>query len=172
MTIPEKLIGFECYNEGEHMTGIADVVLPNLAYMTETVAGAGIAGEFDTPTVGLFQSMTTTINWRVLMDENVTFIAPRVYHFDFRGSKQFLNNAVGELEKQMLKVVMRVLPKNLNLGNFQGGAQMGTSGEFEVLYIKITLNDRELVEIDKINYKCIIDGVDYLETAAQHLGKR
>ena len=168
--IPEKLVGFECYDEGERIIGIADVVLPNLAYMTETVQGAGIAGEFETPTVGLFQSMTTTINWRVMTDENAKFVAPRVYHFDFRGSKQFLDHAVGELQKQMLKVVMRVLPKTFTPGNLQQGSQMGTSGEFEVLYVKITLNDRELVEIDKIAYKCIINGDDYLETARRHLG--
>lgn len=170
--IPEKLVGFECYDEGNRIVGIADVVLPNLAFMTETVQGAGIAGEFETPTIGLFQSMATTINWRVLTDENVTYVAPKVYHFDFRGSKQFLNHSVGELEKQMLSVVMRVLPKTLTLGNLQQGAQMGTSGEFEVLYVKITLNDRELVEIDKIAYKCIVNGVDYLEVAAQHMGLR
>ena len=170
--IPEKLVGFECYDEGDRKVGIADVVLPNLAYMTETVQGAGIAGEFETPTVGLFQSITTTINWRVLTDENVTYIAPRVYHFTFMGSKQFLNHSVGEMEKQMLKVVLRVLPKSINMGNLQQGAQMGTSGEFEVLYIKITLNDRELVELDKIAYKFIVDGHDYLETAARHMGRR
>ena len=170
MNIPEKLIGFECYDEGDMMVGIADVVMPNFAYMLETVQGAGIAGEFETPTVGLFQSMTTTINWRILTDENMIYVGPKVYHFAFMGSKQFLNHSVGELEQQMLKVVMRVLPKTITMGNLQQGAQMGTSGEFEVLYIKVTLNDRELVELDKVNYKFIVNGTDYLETARRHMG--
>ena len=172
MSIPEKIIGFECYDDGDRKIGVADVVLPNFAYMTETVQGAGIAGEFETPTVGLFQSMTTTINWRILTDTNAKFIAPRIYHFDFRGSKQFLNHSVGQLEEQMLKVVMRVLPKTFTTGNLQQGSPMGTSGEFEVLYVKITLNNRILVEVDKINYKCIIDGIDYLDITSQHLGLR
>ena len=168
--IPEKLVGFECYEDGNRMVGIADVVLPNLAYMLDTVQGAGIGGEFETPTIGQFQPMSTTINWRILTDENVTYVAPKVYHFDFRGSKQFLDHSVGALEQQQIKVVMRVLPKNLNLGNMQKASPMGNSGDFEVLYLKITLNGNTKVEIDKIAYICNIDGVDYLATARQHMG--
>ena len=168
--IPEKLINFECWDQGNRMVGIADVVLPNLAYMTETVSGAGLGGEFDSPTIGHFQSMSTTINWRILTDENAIYVAPNVYHFDFRGSKQFLNHSVGALEEQQLKVVMRVIPKSLNLGNLQKASPMGNSGEFEVLYIKITLNNRPRIEIDKIAFICIVDGVDYLATTRQHMG--
>ena len=168
--IPEKLIGFQCYDNGEQMVGIADVALPNLAYITEAVQGAALAGTFDTPTIGQFQSLSTTINWRVLTEDNVTFVAPEVYHFDFRGSQQFLNHSVGQLEPRALKVVMRVVPKGLSMGNLQQGSQMGTSGEFEILYIKIALNERVLVEIDKIAYKCIINGVDYLAKVRQQIG--
>ena len=170
MSIPSNLGAFECYDEGDRMIGVADIVLPNFSYVTETVQGAGVGGEIEMPTVGLFQSMTTTINWRLLTDTNARFIGSRVYHFDFRGTKTFANNTVGRVEQQMLKIVMRAIPKTFTAGNLQQGSAMGTSGEFEVLYIQITLNNNLVTEVDKINYKCIIDGIDYLDITKQHLG--
>ncbi len=45
MKVPEKLINFRVYEDGDDLVGVADVTLPTLDAMTETVKGAGIAGE-------------------------------------------------------------------------------------------------------------------------------
>ena len=42
--VPEKLINFRAYNDGNDLLGVTDVQLPSLDAMTETVKGAGIAG--------------------------------------------------------------------------------------------------------------------------------
>lgn len=46
--IPEKLIDFRCYSDGTDLLGMVDVTLPKVDLMSETVKGAGIAGEIDT----------------------------------------------------------------------------------------------------------------------------
>ena len=168
--IPDKLINFMCYDDGNVMIGIADVALPDLAYMTESMQGAGIAGEIDAPTLGHFQSLTATINWRSLIKENVTYIAPKTYHFDFRGSVQIYDPNSGEFTTQSLKCVMKVLPKNLNLGNLNVASQMGTSGGLEIVYLKIEIAEKEVVEIDKLSFICRIDGTDYLEKVRKDMG--
>ncbi|ECD6823048.1 phage tail protein, partial [Salmonella enterica subsp. enterica serovar Enteritidis] len=48
--IPERLINFTVYGEGSRIIGIADAKLPSIEMMTETVSGAGIAGEIETGT--------------------------------------------------------------------------------------------------------------------------
>ena len=57
MNVPEKLINFRVYENGNDLIGIADVTLPKVDYMTETVKGAGIAGEIDSPVKGHYSSM-------------------------------------------------------------------------------------------------------------------
>lgn len=44
------------------------------------------------------------------------------------------------------------------------------SNEFEVTYIKISLDGNEILEIDKYNYICKINGKDYLKDIRQVLG--
>ena len=39
--VPEKLINFRAYNDGNDLLGVTDVQLPSLDAMTETVKGAG-----------------------------------------------------------------------------------------------------------------------------------
>ena len=168
--IPSKLINFMCYNEGEVMVGVADVTLPNLAYVTAEIQGAGIAGSVDSPVVGHFQSMTTAINWRTLIEQNIAHSAPNTHHFDFRGSAQAYDENSGEYLTRSVKVVLRVQPKSLNLGTFNPAAPMGTSGEFEVIYIKVSIEGREWLEIDKFAFICRIAGVDYLSKVRQDMG--
>ena len=69
-TVPEKLINYKVYLDRSDMVGLADVELPNFEAMTETIKGAGIAGEIDSPTLGHYGSMTLTLNWRTITSEN------------------------------------------------------------------------------------------------------
>lgn len=171
--IPAQLKQFMCYentNGSKALVGVADVDLPELSYMTETIKGPGMAGEFENPTVGNFQSMSTTVNWRSLVDANAVFIAPRVYLLDFRGSIEYLDELAGTYDEVPTKYIMKGIPKKLSPGKFETGANMGTSTEFEILYLNLEINNRKSIEIDKINYKCVIDGIDYFEKTRRNLG--
>lgn len=66
MNVPEKLINFRVYNESEDLLGLADVTLPSFESMTETIKGAGLAGEIDSPVLGHYGSMEVEFNWRTL----------------------------------------------------------------------------------------------------------
>ena len=64
---------------------------------------------------------------------------------------------------------VRVVPKNINLGNLTVGDKMGTQTEFEILYLKIFVDGVEVLELDKLNYICRINGVDYLTSVRRTL---
>lgn len=161
--IPEKLINFKVYLEGYDMLGIADVTLPKFEAMTETIKGAGIAGEIDSPTPGHFGSMTLGLNWRTITAQNAgTLLKPKAHSFDLRGAFQNYVASAGEYLPTPVKISVKGTTKNVDLGKFEVGAMTGTSTEFEVSYIKITVNGIAVVELDKFNDIYKVDGTDYL----------
>lgn len=168
--IPDKLTNFTAYRNGNEYLGVVDVELPDLEMMTETLSGAGIAGEMDLPNIGHFASMSTTINWRVLERANFKLARLEVQQLDFRGSIQTFDSGSGTFKHDPVKVTIRGLPKNTPLGSLGVGKSMDNSNELEVIYIKVLINNVTVVEIDKMNYICVIDGVDYLAKVRANLG--
>ncbi|NLT94867.1 MAG: phage major tail tube protein [Clostridia bacterium] len=168
--VPEKLINFRVYEDGNDLLGIADVELPSIEAMTETVKGAGIAGEVDSPVLGHFGSMTLTLNWRTIIKSTVHLAQQRAHNLDLRGAIQTYNSGTGEYKVTPLKVSVRCIPKTTDLGKLDVGTTSDASNEFEVTYIKVFLDGVPVIEIDKFNYICVINGVDYLKQVRQALG--
>ena len=168
--IPERLINYRVYNEANDLLGVASVDLPEIAAMTDTVSGAGIAGEVDSPVLGHFQSMSCTINWRTIEPAAVALAEQRTHALELRGSQQQYDAANGLLGTVPVKVTLRVMPKTMALGSFNVGSTTDSSNEFEVLYMKVAIDGSELVEIDKFNYKAVFNGRDALASVRADLG--
>lgn len=168
--IPEKLTSFRVYLDGKDLIGIADAELPSIEPMKETVKGAGIAGEIESPVLGHFGSMTLKLNWRTVTNNTIQLSQQRAHNLDLRGAIQAYNSAAGEYQIVPLKVMVKAVPKKTDLGKFDTGGKMDSAAEFEVNYIKVWLNNREVVEIDKFNYVCKINGADYLADIRAALG--
>lgn len=170
--IPERTINYRVYDtrNGNAMIGIATVDLPDLEAMTDTVSGAGIAGEVDSPTLGHFGSMTLTINWRTITGDATRLNAQRVQELEFRASQQINDAARGELKTQAIRIVTRCTPKNLSMGSLEVSAASDSSSEFEVTYLKIFIENRETVELDKYNFKYVVNGEDFLKPVRRDLG--
>lgn len=169
--VSEKLINFRVYDGdlGE-LLGLADVELPVLEQMSETITGAGIAGEVESPTLGHYAAMSMTLKWRVTEAQALKLLAPKAHAIELRGSIQRWNAALGVYETQALKLVTRAVPKSSPLGTLAPGAQQEPSAEFSVRYIKIFLAGKALAEVDPLNYICVINGVDYLASVRSDLG--
>lgn len=159
--ISEKMVNFRVYQDGNDLVGVADVELSTLTAMTETIKGAGIAGEFEAPTTAHFGSMEATFNWRTITKSNISLMAPKAYHFDLRGAQDTYDSAAREIKQQSVKCVIVGRPKEMALGKLDVSASTGTSNKFEVMYIKISVDGETLLEFDKYNYIYVVDGVDY-----------
>lgn len=170
MKIPDKLIGYRVYDEGKFID-TADVELPDIEHMTETLTGSGIAGEIETPTLGQIASMTTSINFRTQTKNMIGFLSPDGKMLDIRGSLQDYDSAKGKIVTRGLKVSMLVLPKSVSLGKLEIGNTTDSSTEAEVTYIRIIIDNEVLLEIDKANYIYKVEGIDYLEEVRRQLGR-
>lgn len=160
--VPEKLNDFRVYRDGNDLLGVADVSLPDIEFLSETVKGAGIAGEVDSPTVGQLASMQLSLNWRTITKPLTILAQQKAHALDLRGSMQIFEAAMGEYRQVPVKIAVRGLPKKIGLGKFDKGSSTDSSSEFEVIYMKISINGETVIEIDKYNYVCVINGVDYL----------
>lgn len=168
--IPEKLINFKVYQDSNDLLGMADVQLPSLEAMTETVKGAGIAGEVESPVLGHFGPMGLTLNWHTPTPKTMALSKQKAHHLELRGAIQIYDAAGGVYKTAQLKVVVKAVPKKLDLGKLDVGAKTDTSNEFECNYIKVWHDGTEKIEIDKFNFICKIDGEDYLAEVREALG--
>lgn len=168
--IPERLINYRAYKDGNHLVGTADVELPSLEAMTDTVVGAGIAGELDSPTLGHFGSLGLTINWRTISKEAIGLAAQEYHALDFWGSQQLLNAASGKLETQAVRVSVRAMPKNTSLGTLAVSASTDTNNEFECSYVRIDVGGTKVLELDKLNFKFEVMGKDMMAGVRGDIG--
>lgn len=168
--VPEKLVSYRVYLDGQDLLGVADVQLPDLEPLSETVKGAGIAGEVESPVLGHYGSLGLTINWRTIERSVAVLSQPKTHALDLRGSQQIYDAAAGQYKTVPVRVVVRAIPKKTGIGKFEVGAPTDTSNEFEATYLKIFINGRREVEIDKYNYICYIAGQDFLASVRADLG--
>lgn len=162
-TIPEKVVNYNVYLENDKLIGTqADVTLPKLEQMTETVSGAGIAGEYESAVPGHFGKIETDVTFNAIMSDSAALLTPGSKSLIFRASQQSYDIADGKSEFRPLKITLKVLSKGVDLGKLSPGKSTGTKYTFETLYMKIEENGKVLVEMDKLNFIFIVNGVDVL----------
>lgn len=62
------------------------------------------------------------------------------------------------------------MTKTTELGKFDVGATTGSSSAVEATYIKVDINKKTVLEIDKYGYKSQVGDTDYLSEVREALG--
>lgn len=167
--IPQKLSGFRAYLKDDVLLGVVNATLPDPELMTETISGAGIAGEIDDPVPGHYKSMSLSMSFRSVTAAHKRLGASGGQHVELRGSIQ-VQDAEGKLGHQPLRVVARGPVKKAGLGKLETGKPMDAEYVMEVVYLLVELDGEKLREIDKYNYIDFADGADQLEQVRENLG--
>ncbi len=169
--IPEKINNFNLYRNGDNkLVGITgEVALPDFESMSETISGAGMLGEIDSPTPGHFGSMELEIPYRVLTEESFDLLDPtQLIDITMRASEQ-VTTGVGTLDFKGMRVVTRGRAKKLTPGTVKIGGAMESKIVMEVFYIMIEIDDKPMVELDKLNGVFKIRGKDVLEKVRKQI---
>lgn len=169
-TFPDKTINYNVYDDGERLLGTATIELPEIAYVADTLSGAGLAGEIETPVLGHLQAMQVTLNWNTIEESTLSMLANRSRTLTLRSSQQKLDTAAGELVSVPVKITIKSLPKSVSLGNLEMGAKTDSTSVLEVTYIKIDIDSATVLEIDKANYICKVGDEDLLSQVRSDLG--
>ena len=162
--IPQILQGFNMYVGGSPDPTVVDVELPEITKMTETLSGAGIGGEIEVPIEGNFESMETTINLRVPNSRILATLAAGGHSLTFRGGIQLQDNsrATPVIRTQPIRVSMNVMSKSFSMGTGTAAAAMDSSATYEVTYMRVSIDNMDVIEIDKFNRIFKVNGVDTL----------
>ena len=94
--IPDKIENFNVYlgtaADSNRLIGITDeITLPKLENMSETINLAGMAGEYDSPTVGQYKSMEIEIPFSNISKETLEIAARDNEPMIMRSSQEFID---------------------------------------------------------------------------------
>lgn len=161
--VPEKINDFNAYLDGVKMIGVGSSLdLPEINMKSSTIDGAGIGGEIDSPTIGQFESMEQEINFNTLYSSAMQMLSPlSSVNLTIRGAQQVYDKNGGYSFKGV-RVVEKGRVKKFKPGKLEKGEAMDASVTIELTYIKIEVDGEVLVEIDKLNPKYYVMGVDML----------
>jgi P2 family phage contractile tail tube protein len=172
MQMPEFISNFEIYDsKSSRLLGVVDVELPEVTLKSETVAGAGIAGDVDAPNAGHVEAMEVTINWRTITPDAVNFLKSGSQMVTLRGSQQLMDPGAGTLKHQGVRAILTVRGKGFGTGTAAVGAATGTSNTLAVTYYKLVIDDKDALEIDQYNFVYKVGGVDQLAQMRKNLGR-
>jgi len=161
--IPTVLNNFNTYGSGRKYVGVAaETTLPSFEHITETLDGAGIAGEIEDPVEGSFGSLeseTTFLNIGLEMFNFLTQTGTVTY----RGSMQVLNTATQTNDFVGLVITTKGKVKSFELGALKKGGKGEPKIVRELTYIKIMIDNQNVLELDKFNMIYKLNGVDKLQ---------
>lgn len=164
--IPSKINMFNLYRDGNTLAGISgEVTLPDFEAISETISGPGILGEIDDPTIGHFGSQEIEIPFRAYTEDAFSMMNPGSnVNITLRGSIQ-VTTPGGGVDYVGMRVVVRGKCKSFTGGTVKQGGAMSNAVKLELTYIRIDLNGRNKVELDKLNSVFKLNGVDILAKA-------
>ena len=169
--VDETVINFAVYEGGTEHLGMAEVTLPEISNITNEVKGAGINGTFESVALGHIEALSLTLNFRTLTKNTIKLLKPGNHQIDLRAAQQSTDNTSGDTTVSRVKHVLVVRPKKLAPGKIAPASPADASGEYSVIYWACYIDDVKQFEIDILNFKYEIDGVDYLAEVRKALGK-
>jgi len=162
--IPKIFSNMNLYNEGQRMVGIqSEVTLPNLEPITETITGAGIAGELEVWVPGHFGPIPIEVPFRMAHEDAFELLAPGKKILVLRSAIMSEDLSTGKDVLQGQKVTIAGNPKGIDLGKVSPGKAGESKVTLDATYLKVEIDNKVMLEIDKINMIYVVNGVDYLE---------
>lgn len=165
MIIPEVINNYNIYDDkARKMIGTSgEVELPELEAITDTVEAAGILGEVEDPVTGQFASAKIKIPFSNLYEDIFNLMdTTNPPQLTLRGSMQVMNSATGGTDYVPVKIVVRGKATTSSLGKFVKGKKGEPEIELEILYLKVMINNKTTLELDKLNSVFAVNGKDML----------
>ncbi len=171
MKVNETIVNFAVFENAVEFYGMAEVGLPELKNKTATIAGAGIAGDYESVVLGHSDPLTLTLNFRTFTPEAIALNEQRDHTIDLRVAQQNKDTVSGRTVVSSVKHVMVVRPKGLSPGKVAPASPADASGEYSVSYWATYIDGTKVLEVDILNFIYFVNGTDYLADVRAALGK-
>jgi phage tail tube protein FII len=166
MQIPNHVTNYSIFLGGKRLIGLADVTLPHLENLSDTLKGSGIFGEIDMPVQAHFKPYTVTLKWITIVDDAVFATIQDGAQLDAWAAHQLHDSGTNKIIHTGWRYIMGTAPKGFNLGKLEVGAKGEGESEYELISLRILRNDKIMVEIDKENAVCRwFNGIQVVDSA-------
>ena len=136
-----------------------------------SATASGVAGEYESPALGMTQSMSAKLSWVSQTREFYKLLdATLPPLLELRASVQQEDEATGIRKAVPLLVTLLAHTKSSPLGSLETGKKHGNETEMEVLRLQVELDGEEMLLIDKLRYIHRVRGKDMLANVREHLG--
>lgn len=165
--IADILYDMNLFVDGRGYAGrIQEIKLPVIKPKMVQYNAGGMAAEVDVP-MGRFEKLESEATLKSFSRDvlNTMRVLP---------GEQFAWVARGAMvsddgTKTPVVVTMRGILSEVDMDTWKPGDEMPLKVSMSLRYYKLQIDGNDVYEIDPVNYKAIINGVDQLETTRQHL---
>jgi phage tail tube protein FII len=166
MIIPNHVANYSIFKNGRRLIGLADVTLPNLQNLTDSLKGSGIFGEMDMPVQAHFQAFSVTLNWITIVDAAVFATIQDGAVLDAWAAVQTHNSSTGHILHEGWRYTMTTVPKSFNLGKLEVGTKGEAVSEYELVGLRVLHDNKVRFELNKENAVCRwFDGTRMVDNA-------
>ncbi|CAI1107152.1 phage major tail tube protein [Serratia marcescens] len=171
MALPRKLKYLNLFNDGlSYMGVVSSVTLPKLTRKLENYRGGGMNGVAPVD-MGLDDD-ALSVEWSMggLPDDQLwsQYAAASAASVPLRFCGSYQRDDTGEVVA--VEVVMRGRHKEMDFGDQKQGEDTETKISTQCTYYKLTIDGKELIEIDTVNMVERVNGVDMLEKHRRNIG--
>lgn len=172
MEYPNVLNDANVYVDGANWLGKAEVTLPEITHTVVDMNVMGVAGGMEVPLVGHIDKLSGSIKFKSVDKEGwkVVFNSAYAPILDIRAAMQKYDSTSGNMEMFPIKVTIRGFFKKAKVLTFKQGSDETSDMEYEAHYLKIEVDNEEIVEIDKFSYIYKVNGTDLLAQVREVLG--
>lgn len=164
------IINFAVYENGKELVGMADLTLPDVTFLTQTISGSGLGGNVEA-VLPLIDALTATLNFRVLNKSAAQLATPTQHTLDCRGAQQEIDNVRGTVKEVAVKHLLVGTPKTFKPGKLAPASSGDTSIELALDRYTCYVEGKKTIDICARTMDCYINGVDYLKGTKKALGK-
>lgn len=153
--INPAVINYSMFEDSTEYVGLSQVTLPSLQMITQTVKGAGLAGEIETVLIGQMKAMQVQIQMLTLTKQGIDLMEQRIHTWEFREAQQAINRQNGMHSAEAVKHIMRTFPKQMDGGTLQPQSTTNPNIAAAVYYWAEYRDGRkvlELLELDPFAY--------------------
>ncbi len=168
--LDQAYINFAAYKDSTEYLGITKVTLPDIQFLTQSISGAGIAGNIEA-VISHIEAMTLGLDFRTTTSEATSLLEPIRHNLELRVARQDEDVVKGSLDVGKIKHVFVIIPKSYKGGSIAPASTGDASGEYAVRYWKCEIDGNTVIEVDPLNYILVINGVDYGKKIREALGK-
>ena len=169
-SLPTHVTTYNVYNSGQRLVGInGEFQCPELEMQTSSVTGPGILGEIEFPNPGHVGNTEATVNFRIIDVEAAQLLNDGTVDLTLRADVSRYDSATGRTVHQSFRVTMRGKVKTVTLGTIQASNGADSSIALELLYIKVVVDSRTILELDKLNFIYVVNGKDMLTEVRKNI---